>query len=437
VALSFVKLLRPGMQLKRWVLLMMAGLVFTSLGVAYELTHIYRVQPLPEVAGVLTFQFIERPIRGALFILLGLGVIAIAALKLNQSLVAALVQGNNVNVVDRIYAYRARHRGPKIVALGGGTGLSMALRGLKVCSGNLTAIVTVADDGGSSGRLRRNLGVLPPGDLRNCMVALADVEPLMENLFQYRFNHGSELDGHSFGNLFIVAMTGVTGNFERALQESSRVLAVRGQVLPSTLEDVTLCAEMEDSATVEGESKITESGNRIQRVYLQPCAPEAHPDAVRAILEADFIVVGPGSLYTSLIPNLLVPGIAKALIDSPAYKVYVCNVATQPGETDGYSIEAHVDAILRHLEGVNPFDSVLANNRLGLTMPASGRVAPVRPIVPGAKGKHWPTVIFSDIVDEQNSVRHDSTKLAESLMRMFDDRASHTNGPKLAGRRVW
>jgi uncharacterized cofD-like protein len=437
VALSFVKLLRPGMQLKRWVLLMMAGFVLTSLGVAYEFTHIYRVQPLPEVAGVLTFQFIERPLRGALFFLLGAGVIAIAALKLNQSLVAALVQDDHVNPVDRIAAYRARNRGPKIVALGGGTGLSMALRGLKECTGNLTAIVTVADDGGSSGRLRRNLGVPPPGDLRNCMVALADVEPLMENLFQYRFNHGSELDGHSFGNLFIVAMTGVTGNFEQALQESSRVLAVRGKVLPSTLADVTLCAEMEDSATVEGESKITESGNRIQRVYLQPCAPEAQPDAVKAILDADFVVVGPGSLYTSLIPNLLVPGIAKALIDSRAYKVYVCNVATQPGETDGYGIEAHVDGILRHLEGVNPFDAVLANNRLGLPMPASGRVAPVRPIAPAPQGKSWPRVIFSDIVDEQNSVRHDSTKLSEALMRMFDEHGNHAMGPKLVGRRVW
>ncbi len=440
MAVSLVKLMRPGMHLKRWVLLMMIGLVFTSLGLAYELTHIYRMQPLPEVAGVVTLQFIERPIRGALFILLGTGVIALAALKLNQSLVTALLPNTNVNVVDRIYAYRARQRGPKIVAIGGGTGLSTALRGLKE-HGQLTAIVTVADDGGSSGRLRREMGLLPPGDLRNCMVALADAEPLMENLFQHRFNHGSGLDGHSFGNLFIAAMTELTGNFELALQESSRVLAVRGEVFPSTLEDVTLCAEMEDSDTVHGESNISGAGRRIRRVYLEPCSPKAHPEALRAIRDADFIVIGPGSLYTSIMPNLLVPGIAEALAASSAYRVYVCNVATQPGETDGYSIEEHVAAIERHLPQLKPgtrvIDAVLANNRLGLPMPASGRVHPVRPMAPTLNGKERPGVVFADIVDESNSVRHDSTKLALALMRLFDHHGGSATGPKLGVRRVW
>ncbi len=440
VAVSLVKLLRPGMHLKRWVLLMIVGLVLSSLGLAYELTHVYRIQPLPEVAGVVTLQFIERPLRGALFILLGIGVIGLAALKLNQSIVSALSPNSTVNVVDRIYAYRARLRGPKIVAIGGGTGLSTALRGLKEL-GQLTAIVTVADDGGSSGRLRRDMGLLPPGDLRNCMVALADAEPLMEKLFQYRFNHGSELEGHSFGNLFIAAMTEVTGNFELALQESSRVLAVRGEVFPSTLEDVTLCAEMEDSDTVQGESNITEAGRRIRRVYLEPCSPQAHPDALRAIREADFIVIGPGSLYTSIMPNLLVPGIAEALAESAAYRVYVCNVATQPGETDGYSIEEHVAAIERHLPHLKPaahiIDAVVANNRLGLPMPASGRVHPVRPIAPSLTGRGRPRVVFADIVDDGNSVRHDSIKLAVALMRLFEERGSSAVGAKLAGRRVW
>ncbi len=440
MALSLVKLLRPGMHLKRWVLLMSLGLVLASLGLAYELTHIYRMQPLPEVAGVVTLQFIERPVRGAMFILLGAGIIALAALKLNQSLVTALLPNTNVNVVDRIYAYRARQRGPKIVAIGGGTGLSTALRGLKA-HGQLTAIVTVADDGGSSGRLRREMGLLPPGDLRNCMVALADAEPLMENLFQHRFNHGSGLDGHSFGNLFIAAMTELTGNFELALQESSRVLAVRGEVFPSTLEDVTLCAEMEDSDTVHGESNISGAGRRIRRVYLQPSAPEAHPEAVRAIRDADFIVIGPGSLYTSIMPNLLVPGIAEALAASSAFRVYVCNVATQPGETDGYSIEEHVAAIERHLPQLKPgarvIDAVLANNRLGLPMPASGRVHPVRPSAPTLNGKERPQVLFADIVDETNSVRHDSTKLALALMRLFEHHGDSSTSSKLSVRRVW
>jgi uncharacterized cofD-like protein len=440
VALSLVKLLRPGMHLKRWVLLMTAGLVFASLGLAYELTHLYRSQPLPEVAGIVTLQFIDRPLRGLLFFLLGIGIIGLAALKLNQSLVSALLPNSNVNVVDRIYAYRARQRGPKIVAIGGGTGLSTALRGLKEL-GQLTAIVTVADDGGSSGRLRRDMGLLPPGDLRNCMVALADAEPLMENLFQYRFNHGSELDGHSFGNLFIAAMTEVTGNFELALQESSRVLAVRGEVFPSTLENVTLCAEMEDSDTVHGESNISEAGRRIRRVYLEPCSPQAHPEALRAIREAEFIVIGPGSLYTSIIPNLLVPGIAEALAESSAYRVYVCNVATQPGETDGYSIEEHVAAIERHLPQLKPgariIDAVVANNRLGLPMPTTGRVHPVPPIAPSLNGRGQPLAVFADIVDEANSVRHDSKKLAEALMHLFEEHGSAGGNSRLVGRRVW
>ena len=415
------KLLQPGMGLKRWALLVFFGILLTSLGFAYLLVHVYRVQPLPEAAATVTLQFIERPIRGVLFIIIGVGALLVGVVKLNQSLLTAYVPRSQGNVLDTIYNYRFRQRGPKVVVIGGGTGLSTALRGLKQCTSNLTAIVTVADDGGSSGRLRRDLGVLPPGDFRNCMVALADVEPLMENLFQYRFNHGSELDGHSFGNLFIVAMSEVTGNFERALRESSRVLAVRGQVLPSTLANLTLCAEMNDSATVQGESKITESGRGIRRVYLQPSDPDAYPEAVKAIEDADLIVVGPGSLYTSVLPNLLVRGIREALLRAPGVKVYVCNVATQPGETDGYSIADHIDAIGRHLNGENPFHYVLANNRLGYAMPASGRVHPVSP-GEYSNGRADPRVVLADVVDEGNAVRHDSVKLAHTLMALHERR---------------
>ena len=256
------------------------------------------------------------------------------------------------------------------------------------------------------------------------MVALADAEPLMENLFQHRFNHGSALEGHSFGNLFIVAMSEVTGNFERALQESSRVLAVRGRVLPSTLADLTLCAEMDDAGTVLGESQITRSGKRIRRVYLQPGNAPACPEAVQAIEEADLVIVGPGSLYTSVLPNLLVGGIGDALTHSPAFKVYVCNVATEPGETDGYSICDHFEALLRHLpDSANAFHCVLANSRLGLPMPASGRVAPVSPNAHGA-GTAEPLIVLTDLVDETNAVRHDSIKLADALMRLYEDRAA-------------
>jgi uncharacterized cofD-like protein len=410
------------MEIKRWILLLGVGVVFLSLGFAYELVHVYRSQPLPEVAGVLTLQFIDRPVRGALFIAAGLALGAVAIVKLNQSLLAAFVGRSDGKVVQTIYNYRARQRGPKVVVIGGGTGLSIALRGLKECTSNLTAVVTVADDGGSSGRLRRELGVLPPGDFRNCMVALADSEPLMENLFQYRFNHGSALEGHSFGNLFIVAMSEVTGNFERALQESSRVLAVRGRVLPSTLADVMLCAEMDDEGTVWGESNITLSGKRIRRVYLEPATPPACPEAVQAIQEADMVIVGPGSLYTSVLPNLMVGGVNEALLRSEALKVFVCNVATEPGETDGYSVTDHIEALLRHLPGgENPFHCVLGNNRLGLPMPPSGRVAPVIPNGHADRGIAR-VLVMADLVDDTNAVRHDSFKLANALMRLYDER---------------
>jgi len=433
--MNLSKLLQPGMEIKRWILLGIAGMVLTSLGVAYILAHIYRVQPFPEAAGVLTLQFIDRPIRAALFIVLGSLFLVIAMLRLNQSLLAAFVPRGG-SVVDTIYNYRSRLRGPRVVVIGGGTGLSVALRGLKEYTSNLTAIVTVADDGGSSGRLRRELGILPPGDFRNCMVALADVEPLMENLFQYRFNHGSGLDGHSFGNLFIVAMSEVTGNFERAIQESSRVLAVRGQVLPSTLANVTLCAETDDDATVHGESNITASGRRIRRVFLQPESPPAYPEALKATEEADLVVVGPGSLYTSVLPNLLAQGMCEALKKSNALKVYVCNVATQPGETDGYGITDHIDALLRHLPGgENPFHYVVANSHLGLPMPPSGRVAPVGPDGHAQGGaESW--LVLADVVDERNPVRHDSAKLAEMLMRLYAERGQVGSPPKRLVQRV-
>ncbi|MSQ24091.1 MAG: YvcK family protein [Chloroflexi bacterium] len=417
-----LKYLYPGMHIKRWIALTTLGLVCTSLGIAYFLVQVYRVQPLPEFASELTLQFIDRSVRGALFLLLGLAAMAVGFWKLNQTLAAAFVRRGRGSVLEEIYSTRARDRGPKIVVIGGGTGLSVALRGLKQYTSHLTAIVTVADDGGSSGRLRRELGVLPPGDFRNCLVALADVEPLMETLFQYRFsNQGSDLDGHSFGNLFIVAMSEVAGNFERAISEASRVLAVRGQVLPSTLEDVTLCAELGDEV-VEGESSISASTLPIQRVFLQPDNPPAYPEAVKAIHEADLVVVGPGSLYTSVLPNLLVRGVADALVTTQALKVYVCNVATQPGETDGYGSGEHLEALLRHLPTTeNPFDFVVVNDRLGLPMPPTGKVAPVPPIVDSSLNVK---VITADVVDEANAVRHDSAKLAQVLVRLCEQQAA-------------
>ncbi|MDE3078025.1 MAG: YvcK family protein, partial [Chloroflexota bacterium] len=302
-------------------------------------------------------------------------------------------------------------------AIGGGHGLSTLLHGLKEHTSNLTAIVTVADDGGSSGRLRKAFHIPAPGDLRNCIVALADAEPLVRDLFQYRFIKGGSLEGHSLGNLFIVALREITGNFERALRESSRVLAVRGQILPSTLENVTLSAVMADEVMVHGESNIPESGREIDRVYLQPDHIAAYPEAVAAILDADLIVIGPGSLYTSLLPNLLIEDIQKAIRASAAVKVYVCNVATQKGETDGFEVDDHIRALYRHgCRGL--FQYVIANSQPNAELPRKFSVtSPPR----GRQLEADPTLrlLAADVVSRMDALKHDPERLAEQVMEVF------------------
>ncbi|MCC6175298.1 MAG: YvcK family protein [Chloroflexi bacterium] len=429
--LRFLRLLVPGLHLKRWLGLTLIGLVVLALGLAYLFVELYRTLELPAQTTYLTLQFIPRWLRGLLFVAAGAAVTALAVVRLNRSLMEPLARSgtsvtNGVDIVDALVSYRQRERGPKIVAIGGGTGLSTMLRGLKHYSANVTAIVTVADDGGSSGRLRRELGVLPPGDFRNCIVALADAEPLMARLFQYRFGQGSGLDGHSFGNLFIVAMSGITGNFEEAIREASRVLAVRGQILPSTLENVTLCAELEDEAHVRGESKISQTTARIRRVYLQPDRPAAFPEAVRAILDADMVIVGPGSLYTSILPNLLVDGIAKAVASTEALRVYVCNVATQPGETDDFRASDHLHALLKH-QRENPIDVVLANHNL------EGAIKPewnVKHVVADVDdlSRLGVKVALHDVVDPNNALRHSPDKLAAALMQLYDGHRAASPG---------
>lgn len=410
------KWLYPGMRIKRWLLLLMLGIVVISLGVAYVLREIYTSYTFPNFVWYTTLQFLPRYIRGALFVGGGVGLIILALWQLNRSLLSAILpEGREDSLVDILYYQRQLKRGPKVVAIGGGTGLSTLLRGLKEHTGNLTAIVTVADDGGSSGRLRRELGVLPPGDFRNCIAALADAEPLMTRLFQYRFGAGSGLEGHSFGNLFIVAMSGIMGSFEQAIRESSRVLAVRGQILPSSLANVTLFARMEDEAMVRGESNITQSGHKIRQLYLEPENVQAYPEAMRSLLEADLIVLGPGSLYTSVLPNLLVNGIKEAMHASSALKVYVCNVATQRGETDGFNVAEHFEVLRRHV-GADLVDCVLANSNIEDSFPPEWRVSPV-----SLNGEATPDtqLVLADVVNEENRLRHDSKKLAEALMRLY------------------
>jgi uncharacterized cofD-like protein len=375
----------------------------------------YRTQTFPPEAYYVTLQFIDRFWRGVLFITAGLALSGIAIWQLSRSVIIPLMPNGKGDLSDILYRYRTQARGPRIVTVGGGTGLSSLLRGLKQYTDNLTAIVTVADDGGSSGRLRRDLRVPPPGDFRQCIVAMADAEPLMSDLFQYRFDQAGDLNGHSFGNLFIVAMSRVTGNFERALKESSRVLAVRGQIVPSTVEDVTLLAELDDSSTVEGESNIPHGPAPIRRVFLRPSDPPAYPEAVEAIVHADMIVIGPGSLYTSIIPNLLVDGISQAIKNSRALKVYVCNVATQPGETDGYSLSDHVRALHNHV-GHGVFNCVLANNRYMDYKPEWNQVAVTIDELQKAPGV---AIEAADVVEETFPTRHNSVKLAQTLIDLY------------------
>jgi uncharacterized cofD-like protein len=315
-------------------------------------------------------------------------------------------------------------KGPRIVAIGGGTGLSTLLRGLKVYSENITAVVTVTDDGGSSGTLRRELGVPPPGDIRSCLVALSQEETLLSRLFQYRFSSSGSLAGHSFGNLFLTAMTDIAGGFDKAVASASSVLAVRGRVLPVTLRSVTLTATLENGKTVKGESAISRSNSRIDRLHIKPTLPPACPEVIKAIALADCIVLGPGSLYTSIISNLLVDGVGKALKSSKAPKIYVANIMTQPGETSGYTLNDHLKAIECH-GGEGLFNLVLSNR---------GKI-PQGIVKKYAKDGAWPVtaddetrkitkVICSDVFSGESYARHDSDKLARAIMRVVNGRVN-------------
>jgi uncharacterized cofD-like protein len=441
------KWLYPGLGVKRWLILLGLGLLLLSLGVSFFYVQIYRSVEIPRaispIAYVLTLQSFPRWLRGLVLAVVGIACVATAVFRLSRSLVSAFFESDQESIVDVIYRRRVRRRGPNIVAIGGGTGLSTLLRGLKERTDNLTAIVTVADDGGSSGLLRKELGLLPPGDFRNCIAALAEAEPLMTLLFQYRFGEGLGLNGHSFGNLFIAAMAGVTGDFGQAIRQSSKVLAVRGRILPSTMQSVTLCAELSQDTQnrngqyqVQGESSIPKAGAPVDRVFLQPDDVRGYGESVKALLDADMIVVGPGSLYTSILPNLLVRDIANALCASQAIKVYVCNVATQTGETDHYHVADHISAIYGHV-GAPCFDYVVVNDNLEVQTPTNWNAEMVKPIVAGAPSRSdgdgayrlWP----ADVVDAETPWRHDPKKLAQQILNLY---ASHQrNGSKLQGAR--
>ena len=418
---SFIKWLSPGMNLKRWLLLALAGIPVLGLGLALfdrylgGRMNVVVDKLADQLAGVL-----QWPV-GVLAVLLGLGMMGFGFRMAFRSIIGVIKPDHAEKLVETIYHRKSLQRGPKVVVIGGGTGLSSLLKGLKEYTSNITAIVAVTDDGGSSGRLRDHLGILPPGDIRNCLVALADKETLMEQVLQYRFSTG-ELAGHNLGNLLLAGLNNVSGGFDGAVKALSKVLAIRGQVLPATLENVVLEAELEDKNIVLGECNISASTCRVNRVFLRPQACQPMPEALAAIEEADAIILGPGSLYTSVIPNLLVNGVAQAIKKSSAPKIYICNIMTQPGETRGYSAYDHVNAIFEHVGPVA--DHILVNSE---PIPArllkkyrEQQAGPVK-VDTGQLTGLGLKVYSKSLVQHTNVVRHQPEKLARAVMEIISN----------------
>ncbi len=420
--------LRPGMGIKRWLALVFAGELGLALALGLVLRQVYRdvevSGPLQALLYVVTLQFLPYAVRGTILAVAGIAAFAYGSYRVVRTLMDPFRRPDaDTPLVEVIYQKRFLARGPRVVALGGGTGLSTLLRGLKEHTSNLTAVVSVADDGGSSGKLRTQLGVPAVGDIRNCIVALADEESLMGRLLQYRFP-GEEvpesLGGHALGNLLIAALTAVEdGDFEEGVRQANHVLAVRGQVLPVSATPLTLHARLTDGSTVDGQSTVARTSG-IERVWTTPADVKASDDAVRAIAEADVIVLGPGSLFTSILPSLLLPEIRDAVLASPALRIYVCNVATQQGETSGFDLADHVDALVAHTApGV--VDVVLANNRL-VAPPGPSADVPVTLAWPprSLAAPDAPRLALDDVVDPENPHHHHSARLAASLIRLAE-----------------
>jgi uncharacterized cofD-like protein len=421
---QFLRWFKPGLGVKRWLALILLGITLLGVGLSIFLLDLYRTEWANEtiltILSYASLRFLTRELRVIIFGGLGVGMVIFGIWELNRSLLRPFLRPGRA-VVDEIASFRRLERGPRIVAIGGGHGLASLLRGLKDQTRNLTAVVTVADDGGSSGKLRESFGILPPGDIRNCLAALSNDEALLTQLFQYRFSGETGLDGHSFGNLFITALSDITGSFEEAVAESGRVLSVHGRVLPSTLHDVKLVADIQmphllNEVRVEGESRIPKVAGRVRRVWLEPNNAPAFPPVIQALLSAEMIVVGPGSLYTSLLPNLLVSDLMSALRVSRAIKIYVCNIAVQKGETDSYSCYDHVRALEEHI-GEDLFDVVLCNDNYDERLTRD-----VEWVRIDGRSLSDSRVYATDLVDMAHPWRHDSVKLSQVLMNLFYER---------------
>ena len=425
-----VRWLQPGLVVKRWVLTSGLGLLMALVGGAVwaDLKPIYWIlETLSWLLGTLT-TVLPREFTGPILLLVGVALVLWGQSRSFGSIKQALAPDKDTVLIDALQAQSRLNRGPNIVAIGGGTGLSTLLSGLKRYSSHITAVVTVADDGGSSGVLRRELGVLPPGDIRNCLAALSTEEPLLTRLFQYRFSAGGGLEGHSFGNLFLSALTAITGNLETAITASSRVLAVQGQVVPATNVDVRLWAELENGQRIEGESNIGHAPSPIVRLGCVPSRPPALPRALEAIANADLIVLGPGSLYTSLLPNLLVPELVSAIQRSRAPRLYICNLMTQPGETDGLDVRGHLRAIEAQLASLGLsqrlFSAVLAQDDLANSaLIKFYQARGAEPVLCDAKGlrKDGYDVTQAPLQGARptSTLRHDSRSLALAVMRFY------------------
>lgn len=403
--LKAFKWLYPGMWVKRWITLSVFGVIMISMGFVMVL--------MEPSARNKTF--------AAFVIIVGILAVVTGIKRIIKSFVTVFLPGESNELVDKIYQKRILEKGPKIVVMGGGTGLSTLLHGLKEYTSNITAVVTVADDGGSSGRLRKEYDVLPPGDIRNCLVALADAEPLMGELFQFRFEEGSALAGHSFGNLFITALSKVTGNFDAAIKESSKVLAIRGRVVPSTLDKIGLVAEHTDGSETVGESAIPKANSPIRRIHLRPVNCRPTEEAIDAIKKADAIVLGPGSLYTSVMPNLLIGKVYQEMIASKAIKIYACNVMTQKGETDEYKASDHLKALVDHTASGIVEYCIINTARIPEELLKKYRSEDSYPVIPDSENlrKMKCKVVEAHIINSKDYVRHDPDKLAKIIIDLI------------------
>ena len=410
----------PGLQVKRWFALVLIGALLITIGVLilFDIKPVfYTMQFISKVANTVSTEWLAFGIImiGGAFFFKGWRMTNLSMLDLPDN------KDSDV-LLENLYRKRKLSRGPKTVAVGGGTGLSMLLSGIKNITNNITAIVSVGDDGGSSGRLRESLGILPPGDIRHCMTALADDEDLVTKLFKFRFDNGEGLEGHSFGNLFLTAMCEITGDMASAVKASANVISMRGRVLPATLDDMKLVAQMKDGSVVHGESAIPEAHGQIERLYSEPADCKALPEVLQAIKDAELIILGPGSLYTSVIPNLLIKEISEEISRSKAKKIYVCNIMTQPGETDGYKVSDHLKALLKHSEVEHLVDAILVNDNIPENCDKYKEQGQYPVILDSMEIKKLGVEIYAKNLIEPNKeglIRHSSKRVAHSVYTWF------------------